>query len=196
MDWHYSGGRANVLHLGDDESRQRALDAIRELEGVAILSVDGPSLHRNGVEDPEAMGFVVREVDGQLVLDDPQAVAIALAVNKSNCQNTFAINADRVAHFKHRLAERGMTAKEAVIVLLNVNDPFGSEIAEVLMPGHNWKPYRDRGEVPFAHGLADREWIQAGLSAFDEAAANKLKEMTDGVPVVVVDHYVAEVFTA
>src|SRR3990167_1053005 len=33
VDWHYSGGRANVLHLGDDESRQRVLNTINKLEG-------------------------------------------------------------------------------------------------------------------------------------------------------------------
>ena len=54
VDWHYSGGRANVLHLGDDESRQRVLDAINELEGELegrILSVGGPALYRNGVDE-------------------------------------------------------------------------------------------------------------------------------------------------
>ena len=56
VDWHYSGGRANVLHLGDDESRQRVLNAIEELEGDLqgdILSVDGPALYRDGDEVPE-----------------------------------------------------------------------------------------------------------------------------------------------
>lgn len=32
VDWHYFGGRANVLHLGDADSRQRVLATIRELE--------------------------------------------------------------------------------------------------------------------------------------------------------------------
>ena len=62
VDWHYSGGRANVLHLGDNDSRQRALSAIGELEGEldgTILSVGGPALYRAGDEVPE--GKVVRE---------------------------------------------------------------------------------------------------------------------------------------
>jgi hypothetical protein len=33
VDWHYSGGRANVLHLGDDDSRQRVLEVIENLRG-------------------------------------------------------------------------------------------------------------------------------------------------------------------
>ena len=31
VDWHYAGGRAMVLHLGDVESLYRTLDAIKEL---------------------------------------------------------------------------------------------------------------------------------------------------------------------
>lgn len=73
VDWHYSGGRANVLHLGDDASRQRALNAVKELESQLdghIMSIDGPSLFRNGVDeapegavgyDPASRGFIVKD---------------------------------------------------------------------------------------------------------------------------------------
>ncbi len=47
VDWHYNGGRANVLHLGDNESRQRVLKAINELESEldgTILSIEDPSV--------------------------------------------------------------------------------------------------------------------------------------------------------
>ncbi len=56
VDWHYSGGRANVLHLGDDASRQRVLDAINKLKNKLkgrIMSIDGPTLYRQGDEVPE-----------------------------------------------------------------------------------------------------------------------------------------------
>ncbi len=138
---------------------------------------------------------VVREIDGQLVLDDPDAVAVIRAVEKHNCRNTLELNTDRVAHFKNRLAERGMTADQAVIVLLNVDDVHGGPLADALMPGHNWQEIRDRGEIPFARGLAMREGIQGALGAFDKEAAEKLQSMTD-IAVVVVDRGVAEVFAA
>lgn len=137
----------------------------------------------------------VREISGQLVLDDPDAVAVMRAVGKHNCRGTLEINADRVEHFKHRLAERGLSPTEAVIVLLNVDDPNGGQIAEALMPGHNWQEYRDRGEVPFARGLAMREGIEGTLDIFDKEAADKLREMMVAA-VVVVDHGVAEIFPA
>lgn len=31
LDWHYSGGRAQVLHLGDEDSELRARQAIEDL---------------------------------------------------------------------------------------------------------------------------------------------------------------------
>lgn len=138
---------------------------------------------------------VVREIDGQLVLDDPDVVAVIQAVGKINCRNTLDLNADRVAHFKRRLAERGLTAADAVIVLLNVDDVHGGLLAEPLMPGYNWQEVRDRGEIPFARGLAMRQGIYEALDCFDKEAATKLQGMTD-VAVVVVDHGVAEVFPA
>lgn len=170
----------------------------KELEGELqgrIPSGDGPALYRNGVEDPTATGAVVREVDGRLVLDDPDVMSMISAVGKNNCRNTFQLNSDHVEHYKQRLAEWGMSPDEAVIVLLNVDDVNGGPLANLLMPGTNWQEIRDHGKIPFARGLAARDGIQEALGIFDKAAAMKLKGMSD-VAVVVVDHGVAEVFAA
>ena len=199
VDWHSVGGQAVVLHLGDDASRQRVLEAINQLKDELqgqILRINGVDFYRNGVEDPNATGAVVREVDGKLVLDDPVAVAMIRAVEKYNCRNTLEMNADRVEHFKRRLTERGMTPDQAVIVLVNVNDVHGGPLADILMPGQSWQEIRDKGEIPFARGLAMRDGIQEALGLFDKDAAMKLQRMESrvGVAVVVVDHGVAEVF--
>lgn len=64
VDWHYSGGRANVLHLGDAESYQRALNAVHELESELdgrIMSVGGPALYRAG--DPVPEGTITVDPD-------------------------------------------------------------------------------------------------------------------------------------
>ena len=57
VDWHYySGGRANVLHLGNGASYQRALNAVEELKGELsgrIMSMCGPALYRDGDSVPE-----------------------------------------------------------------------------------------------------------------------------------------------
>jgi hypothetical protein len=143
-------------------------------------------------EEPRA---TVREIDGQLVLDDPDALEVIKAVNKHNCTGTFELNEERIAHFVQRIEDREMTGADVVIVVLNVDTRYGADIAECLMPGHDWQAYRDRGEVPFARGLAVREGIQDILDAIDKPAAKKLAEM-DGIAVVVVDHDVAEVYQA
>lgn len=138
----------------------------------------------------------IREIDGQLVLDDPDALAVIRAVQKHNCRATFENNADRVVHFKQRVEDLQLAASDVVIVVLNVDDPNGGPIAEKLMPGYDWSEMRDAGMIPFARGLAEREGIQGVLELMqDDAAAAKLRDM-DGLAVVVVDHEVAEVFPA
>lgn len=161
-----------------------------------VLNAVADAVSRRKHTDDDVPQAVVREVDGQLVLDDPVAAAFIGAVEKHNCKITFEQNAERVAHFKKRLSDRGMSPSDAVIVVLNVDNPFGGVLADALMPGHNWQEYRDRGEVPYARGLAMREGIQSALAAFDKDAAEKLEGMAKKVPVVVVDHGVAEVFAA
>jgi hypothetical protein len=140
-------------------------------------------------------GSVVREIKGQLVLDDPEALAVIRAVNKCNCQNTLKLNAERIGYFKQRIVELGLPAKQAVIIILNVNDVHGGQITEILMPGHDWQEYRDRGEIPFARGIAERDGISELIGFFDKEAEAELSSMTD-VAIVVVDHGVAKVFPA
>lgn len=146
-------------------------------------------------EDPDETAAIVCEVDGQLVLDGPQAMAIIRAINKHNCENTMRLQTDRIAHFKQRLTDRGMTPDQAVVVLLNVDDVHGRPLADTLMPNYDWQQIRNRGEIPFARGLATRDGIQEALETFDAPAARKLADMRE-LAVVVVDHGVAEVFTA
>ena len=134
----------------------------------------------------------IREIDGELVIDDPDAVEAMRAVAKYNCKDTLAAHQDRVEHFAKRITERGTTAADVVIVILNVDDPHGGPIADRLMPGFNWQEIRDRGEQPFARGLAGRQGIQEILGHFDTEAADALAKI-EGVAVVVVDYGVAAV---
>lgn len=157
-------------------------------------SVDDQRIAALREENPDMA--VVREIDGQLVLDDPQALAVFRTVNKANCRNTFDINLDRVAHFKGRMTERGLSPDDVVIVLVNVDDVNGGPLADALMPGTDWQQFRNQGQVPFARGLAGRPGIQEILAAFDKEAAEKLEAMPGTSAVVVVDHGVAEVFPA
>lgn len=144
---------------------------------------------------PESPRAFVTEEDGQTVLHDPDGLAMIQAVDKHNCKATLEMNGERVEHFLSRMRTLGRSADDVVIVLLNVDDPNGSALAEVLMPGHNWQEIRDRGEVPFARGLAGRDGIQRVLDLLDPTAAEKLRTSTEP-SVVVLDYGVAEVFAA
>lgn len=143
---------------------------------------------------PEGMPYVT-EIAGQTVLVDPVAYSAMKAVEKHNCKNTLDLNADRVVHFKNRIAEKGLDPEKMAIVVINVDDPHGAPIAELLMPNFNWQEIRDKGEIPFARGLVYRQSMQEIINEFDEEAAKKMSE-TSGTIVVVVDHGVAEVFSA
>lgn len=141
---------------------------------------------------------VVREIDGQLVLDDPDALAMIKVVERHNCRHTFDAQAERVQHFKRRIEELGKSPNDVVIVLLNVDDPHGGVLANILMPGQDamWQSMRDQGQIPFARGLAARQGIQKAVAALDEEIGEKLKAMKDKVAVVVMDHGVVEAFEA
>jgi len=60
VDWHYSGGIAHVLHLGDAESRARVMQTIEELR----TSLNGTILRLYGEEDKGLYRRGVSEVPG------------------------------------------------------------------------------------------------------------------------------------
>ncbi len=141
--------------------------------------------------EPQA---TVRQVGDQLVLDDPIALGMIQGIEKFNCRETLLLNIERVIHFIGRMAALEKTSQDVVIVILNVDDPHGGPIAEMLMPDEDWQAYRDRGEVPFARGLVERDGMRDILARFDELAAEKLRVANGNAIVVVVDRQVAEVF--
>jgi hypothetical protein len=151
-------------------------------------------------EEPTAR--IVGELpDGTVLMEDPAADGMIAAVethnriiNKKNCGRTLIEQCDRVQHFVNRIKERGDDPRDVVITLIRVDDPHGGPLADALMPGMNWQLFRDRGEAPYARGLAGREFIQDALELFDPEAAKKLRLMH--IACVVIDHGVAEVFEA
>lgn len=145
------------------------------------------------MEQPKA---TVRAIDGQPVLDDPSALALITVVDKRNCKRVLDVQADRVAHFVRRIAEKGLSPKDVVIVLLNVDDVSGGRLAEILMPGANWQDIRDAGEVPFARGLVERPALQTLVEMLDAEEGKKLREITEEAAVVVMDFGVVAVFKA
>lgn len=137
---------------------------------------------------------LVKQVGDKLVLDDPYALGVIRTIAKNNCQNTLTQHYDRALHFRERRRELGHNPEDVVTVIVNVDDANGELLAEVLMPGANWQEVRDRGETPFARGLAERAGIIKALGIFDSEAKVKLEQL-DGDAIVVVDFGVAEVYS-
>lgn len=141
------------------------------------------------------MATVRQDEQGNLVLDDPMAVAVITAVEKHNCSRTLELNADRVRHFARRAKELARSPADVVIVIANVDTPAGRVLADALMPGYDWQQFRDAGEVPFARGLAGRQGIQEFIQEVDADAGAKLLAHED-LAVVVVDYGTVDVFSA
>jgi hypothetical protein len=140
----------------------------------------------------------VRMVGDQVVLDDPDALAMIKVVERHNCRLTFEEQIDRVQHFARRIVERGSSINDLVIVLLNVNDANGRQLTDILMPGQDamWQAIRDQGQIPYARGLATRRAIEEIVTALDEVIGKKLHEIKEKAAVVVMDHGVVEAFEA
>ena len=142
----------------------------------------------------------VCEIDGKLVLIDPTAEGMITAVRhhnygimKNNCRLTYEAQKDRVQHFVTRIQQLRLDPKDVVIVLINVDDVHGKDLAEALMPGHNWDEMRKLGQIPFARGLAEKSGIEDVLEVIDPRISYHLKNIK-GIAVVVVDHGTADVY--
>jgi len=140
---------------------------------------------------------IIREIDGQLVLDDPDALAVMQAVERENLRRLISgvpEMRDRVRHFAGRIHDpHGDDGTRWTIVMLCVDDPNGAKLADLLMPGHDWDAIRARGEVPWARGLADRATFQ---EMFDSVApeVGKALRAIDGIAVIAADRGIITVF--
>lgn len=45
------------------------------------------------------------------------------------------------------------TGKQHLVVCIDVDDPTWTDLVDMLMPGHDWNVYRNRGERPVARGV-------------------------------------------
>lgn len=126
-------------------------------------------------DEPEAR--VIQGPDGQLILDDPAARGVIAAVeahnrsiDRQNLRSFIVQNRERIDYFVQRILDRGLTWQDAVVTCIQVDDPLGGQLADALMPGHDWQAIRDLGQVPCARGLAGREGIQEMLDALSKLA--------------------------
>lgn len=129
------------------------------------------------MDEPNA--YVTTAPDGTLVLVDPEAAAVMEVLATRACEMLLALNEDRVEHFLRRaVALRSEGRTDLCMVALDVDDALGGELAGLLMPGHDWQVYRDRGELPVARGLTTRE----GMADLLERVRPRTAEVLRGCP--------------
>lgn len=138
--------------------------------------------------------WVRLNADGSVTAGGPITEGVAAAVAHHNrrvvmeaCQALLEESAERVRHFRGRMAALRVDPRDCAIVFLSVDDPLGGAMAEALMPGTDWSPIRARGEAPYARGLVLRVGLVEGLRKKHPAEAEKLAQ-TEGVVAVVVAH--------
>jgi hypothetical protein len=94
---------------------------------------------------------VVTGPNGELVLDDPDGLAVMQAVRRYNMYHGQRDGLSRLeARARQKQAETGL---RFAVICINMDDPVWSGLGEHLMPGHDWDQYRKRGEMPFALGV-------------------------------------------
>jgi hypothetical protein len=103
------------------------------------------------------------------------------------CLDFFALNAERIRHFSERIEALGRSGADTIITLIDVDDPTGNGavLAELLMPGHDWQQYRDKGVPAVARGLADKEPFPDILARLGYDVAARELASTDELRVLV-----------
>jgi len=129
--------------------------------------------------------------DGPIIPDPSESLTKEQLEKTQAAMDLFKGNAERMKHFKRRVEELGRSGKDTVITLIDVDDPVGKVLADMLMPGHDWQRYRDAGEIPVSRGLAAKDAIPEFLvDAGYRLAANELLS-TDDLRAVVLSSGVA-----
>ncbi|MEK7628277.1 MAG: hypothetical protein AAB421_02570 [Patescibacteria group bacterium] len=135
-------------------------------------------------------------LEDELLRQLAEAGEMARVAAKWGCIATLKAQRKHLTDLKRLADAFGKTATDTVIVLINTHDENGGPIAHMIRPGHHWDYNRVPGTIPYARDLAPRNDIGEMLELFDPEAALKLRDMTDQkLPIVVIDHGVAEIFT-
>ncbi len=128
---------------------------------------------------------------GNITPDPGYPISAEQLAKTAAAMELFWANTDRVGHFMRRVTELGRSGADTVITLVDADDPVGGILADNLVPNCDWQQFRDRGEMPIARGLAEKDAIHDFLkvAGFDEAAAEL--QGTDQLRIVVITEGIA-----
>ncbi len=76
----------------------------------------------------------------------------------------FQQNIPALARLMKSAISKGKTPEDVMLVCIHVDDEPWTELADHLMPGHDWQQYRDLGQKPIARGSVERAGMEDILS--------------------------------
>lgn len=123
-----------------------------------------------------------------------RVLGVGQSVAEQRCIDVALEQRERIQHFIERASSDGRNPSELVIVILSMDDQYGAFLGNALMPGQNWDVFRERGEVPFARGLAVREGVAEYLDYLGATGASKIREAQ--LPVLIIESGMAVVLEA
>lgn len=126
--------------------------------------------------------------------DEKEQKKFAQAIGKYNCRDVVKAHYPLIQSYVGKMQQKGLKAKDAGVIIVNVNYPVGKKLASIFLPGYDWQKIRDQGETPYGCSVVMREGFTENLSMFDVEAGEKLRVMED-VPIIVFDHDTVEVFS-
>lgn len=105
----------------------------------------------------DAPTATVREVNGQLVLEDPVGYAVMCSVERVNL---YRADPEAVRRLELRAEKKGAeVGSPFAVVVIDVDCPTWADLVDMLMPGHDWDQFRSRGEKPVARGVVPRDFL-------------------------------------
>lgn len=129
--------------------------------------------------------------DGSIVPVTSEQLTDDQLANTYLAMDLYKHNAERMGHFKQKVEALGRSGADTVITLLNVDDPVGKVLADIVMPGHDWQKFRDAGETPVARGMVTKGAIPEFLTHYGYTKTADELAMTDELKVLVISSGVA-----
>lgn len=125
---------------------------------------------------------------GQTTVVDQKTIDKMRSIYKENCKKTLDVQMESVQLLVDRIHEKEYDAEQLVIMVVSTSDKKGNAIARAMC--------RNDYEMSMSYitTLSFRDSMISVLADFDREASDKLYAFTNGIPVVVVDYQVAEVF--
>lgn len=102
-------------------------------------------------------------------------------------------NLHNVLYFQMLMEEQNLSPRRVAIVLANSADTKGRTLAKLVLPGLSWDKYISLTGNSLALGLAWRHLVSSKIKKINPKSCREL-QLIDGVPVVVVDKGMVDVF--